>query len=58
MQVILYTTEDFQYSSEGLASIEKAFADLLFCNNEKRISTIIARIGKNLSESQQIGKYR
>ena len=58
MQVILYTTEDFQYSSEGLASIEKAFADLYFCNNEKRISTIIARIGKNLSESQQIGKYR
>ena len=52
MQVILYTTEDFQYSSEGLASRS------LFCNNEKWISTIIARIGKNLSESQQIGKYR
>lgn len=57
MQVILYTTEDFQYSSEGLASIE-GFCRSLFCNNEKRISTIIARIGKNLSESQQIGKYR
>ena len=58
MQVILYTTEDFQYSSEGLASIEKAFADLYFAITRNgyplslqelvRIYQNLSRLGRNI----------
>ncbi|RHQ41053.1 hypothetical protein DWY47_16560 [Ruminococcus sp. AF25-23LB] len=59
MQVILYTTEDFQYSSEGLASIEKAFVDLYFAitrNGYPLSLQELVRIYQNLSRLGNIDK--
>ncbi len=61
MQVILYTTEDFQYSSEGLASIEKAFADLYFAitrNGYPLSLQELVRIYQNLSRLGNIDKKK
>ena len=61
MQVILYTTEDFQYSSEGLASIEKAFVDLYFAitrNGYPLSLQELVRIYQNLSRLGNIDKKK
>ena len=61
MQVILYTTEDFQYSSEGLASIEKAFIDLYFAitrNGYPLSLQELVRIYQNLSRLGNIDKKK
>lgn len=61
MQVILYTTEDFQYSSEGLASIEKAFADLYFAitrNGYPLSLQELVRIYQNLRRLGNIDKKK
>lgn len=61
MQVVLYTTENFAYSEEGLATVEKAFVDLYFAvsrNNYPLPLQELVRIYQNLSRLGNIDKKR
>ena len=60
-QAILYTTENFTYSKDGVASIEKAFVDLYFAisrNNYPLSLQELVRIYQNLSRLGNIDKKK
>lgn len=61
MQVVLYVTESFKYSEEGLATVEKAFVDLYFAisrNNYPLSLQELVRIYENLSRLGNIDKKK
>lgn len=61
MQVILYSTENFSCSEDGLATIEKAFIDLYFAisrNGYPLSLQELARIYQNLSRLGNIDKKK
>ncbi len=60
-QAILYTTENFTYSKDGVASIEKAFVDLYFAisrNSYPLSLQELVRIYQNLSRLGHIDKKK
>lgn len=61
MQAVLYTTENFSYNDDGLATIEKAFVDLYFAvtRNDYPLSIQeLVRIYQNLSRLGNIDKKK
>ena len=61
MQVILYPTENFTYSEDGLATIEKAFIDLYFAisrNGYPLSLQELVRIYQNLGRLGNIDKKK
>lgn len=61
MQVVLYATDNFTYSEEGLATVEKAFVDLYFSisrNNYPLSLQELVRIYQNLSRLGNIDKKK
>lgn len=61
MQVVLYATDNFTYSEEGLATVEKAFVDLYFAisrNNYPLSLQELVRIYQNLSRLGNIDKKK
>lgn len=61
MQVVLYATDNFTYSEEGLATVEKAFVDLYFAisrNNYPLSLQELVRIYQNLGRLGNIDKKK
>ena len=61
MQVVLYPTENFSYSENGIATIEKAFIDLYFAvsrNGYPLSLQELARIYQNLNRLGNIDKKK
>ena len=59
--MVLYATDNFTYSEEGLATVEKAFVDLYFSisrNNYPLSLQELVRIYQNLSRLGNIDKKK